>query len=177
MELSTGALRAKDLLAHLFHSGLVGYPIEFEFEQADEASTRQALGNWFGSDRWAADGTEFLQFGLDGTGGMYLLWGYPDLEGEPPVVILGSEGGAGLIATSLAELTELMTCGESLVTYGDQIEWITLDESEDTVDWPALRRAVSLPEATPATDPNAATQAARASHPDFPAWVHAMVDH
>ncbi|MFI8165689.1 SMI1/KNR4 family protein [Streptomyces sp. NPDC085931] len=90
-----------------------GTGIDFEpydaFAPAEE--TTDWLRSWTGDE--GLDGAAYRVFGQDGTGGLAALWcvrpGRP-LE-EQPVVFLGSEGAAGVVAGGLSDFLWLLAAG------------------------------------------------------------------
>jgi hypothetical protein len=87
----------------------------FDFEPypdfLSESETRDWIRTWTGNGD--IDGGEFLVFGQDGTGGLAAFWntcrGVSILD--LPVVFLGSEGAAGVVARNFAEYLWLLANG------------------------------------------------------------------
>ncbi|MGC5038664.1 SMI1/KNR4 family protein [Streptomyces sp. DT190] len=90
-----------------------GRGIDFEpcsaFDSAEE--TTDWLRSWTGNGE--VDGSRYRVFGQDGTGGLAALWcvrpGRPLTE--QPVVFLGSEGAAGVVARDLSDFLWLLADG------------------------------------------------------------------
>ena len=88
-----------------------GYDFEPYAEFMSESETRDWIRAWTGNP--ALDGAEFLVFGHDGTGGHAAFWRVRPTSSlvEQPVVFLGSEGDAGVVARNLAEYVWLLAGG------------------------------------------------------------------
>lgn len=69
----------------------------------DDERLVDTLKSWFGGVRWHQSGHRFAHLGHDGRGGQFAVWVRPGAEAPHPVVLLGSEGGRGvLVGTPLA---------------------------------------------------------------------------
>ena len=68
----------------------------------------ELVDEWFG-DGIRENGYDFLEFGYNRAGDPYALWFYPELVGEPPVVLLDSDGDVKLLAPSLTDFLCLLT--------------------------------------------------------------------
>ena len=77
------------------------------FEKCDLAE------EWFG-DSFRENGYDFLEFGYTRAGDLFALWIYPELKGEPPVVLLDSDGEVELLAPSLTDFLCLLTDEQSI---------------------------------------------------------------
>ena len=66
------------------------------------------LEEWF-EDDIREQGYDFLDIGYNRAGDPYALWVYPELTGEPPVVLLDSDGDVELLAPSLIDFLCLLT--------------------------------------------------------------------
>lgn len=88
-----------------------GFDFEPYAEFLSETETRDWIRAWTGNGD--VDGLEFLVFGQDGTGGYAAFWnvrrGAPVLD--QPVVFLGSEGAADVVARNFAEYLWLLAGG------------------------------------------------------------------
>lgn len=148
--------------------GIINWPIDYEHNFNTDDDLRNTLGHWFGSSRWEEDGDTFVQFGQDGTGSMYLLWFYPKLDIEPPVVFMGSEGEAFVVARNIVEFTKQLASGK-LFYNGEWLEPEKGDEIE--VDWTLLRSVVENKLGPIDQEPQKSTILAVSQHPDFRVWV------
>lgn len=74
--------------------------MEYEPSIDSEEQLATTLGYWFGNDEWKEGGHRFLHLGIDGAGGQFAIWLRPGFQDPHPVVYLGSEGGAGVVASS-----------------------------------------------------------------------------
>ena len=84
------------------HAGTMMSFMDFEASPFDDEDLTDTLNAWFADKNWSAAGHRFVSLGIDGTGGLFNLWiraGAP--EGPHPVVLLGSEGGHGVLAADL----------------------------------------------------------------------------
>ncbi len=77
------------------------------------------LGDWFRDETWNTPGYRFVPLGQDGTGGAVALWFRPGVEGPPPVVFFGSEGGCGVLAASPENWAKVLAHGPRIVEYAD----------------------------------------------------------
>jgi hypothetical protein len=81
----------------------------------DEELAR-TLGHWFGSTRWAASGHRFVHLGIDGTGGQFAAWIRPNAPAPYPVVLFGSEGGRGVLASSPLRWAQILAHAPGIAT-------------------------------------------------------------
>lgn len=117
------------------------------------------LHAWMGRDEEDDLAKQFLVFAMaDGTGSMYALWMYPtmgkfkeitDVE-NAPVVYLGSEGLATVVADNLKELVALQAAelnGDDICCWNGEVEPFTpsreLDGEEETDDERRIRLSFS----------------------------------
>lgn len=164
---------ALSVLEQLQDSGLLEWPIDVEVVPPDSEETSEALDSWFDNANWRGDGDRFLQIACDGSGSIYALWFYPDLEGDdlfPPVVFLGSEGEAFLVASSAEDFARQLASGE---TFHDG-SWLKPEDDED-VDWTSIRELVE--ETLGDWEESAGELASRAAdeHPDFSKWARGVL--
>ena len=68
----------------------------------------EIVEEWFEED-FRAKGNDFLEFGYNRAGDPYALWIYPELKGEPAVVLLDSDGEVEMLAPSLNDYLCLLT--------------------------------------------------------------------
>ncbi|KJK45351.1 hypothetical protein UK23_26385 [Lentzea aerocolonigenes] len=89
--------------------GNIDYEPYQEFDSAEE--TTDWIRSWTGNKE--LDGDAFRVFGQDGTGGLVTSWlvrpGQPLVD--QPVAFFGSEGEAGIVASSLGEFLWLLAGG------------------------------------------------------------------
>lgn len=76
----------------------------------------EIVEEWFEEDL-RENGYDFLEFAYNKAGDPFALWIYPELEGEPPVVMLDSDGDVELLAPSLRDFVYLLTNEDAL--FGD----------------------------------------------------------
>jgi hypothetical protein len=88
-----------------------GFDFEPHADFLSKTETREWIRAWTGNSN--LDGSEFLVFGQDATGGHAAFWtvrpGAPVLE--QPVVFLGSEGAAAVVARNFLEYMWLLAGG------------------------------------------------------------------
>jgi len=162
-----------DFLDELCEEEIITYPIEFESGLASDDEWSETAGHWFGSGRWAEGGDSFVHFGSDGTGGCFLLWYYPDLDGDPPVVFLGSEGESCMASPTVTDFLKQLASGKVFF----EGSWLDPDDEEEedddfpVLDWVELKASVEARFGEADMDPEDVTARAVAEHPDFPAWV------
>ncbi|ARF54958.1 hypothetical protein [Streptomyces gilvosporeus] len=151
-------------------------------------------GRTSGIDTWSKDPQflhAFLAFATaNHSGSIYALWrldGHTD-DGTDlatlPVVVFGDEGGVHVVARSLRELFQLLTCDarmwatdECAYFYADEIDEVDEDHEPsrrhpEYVDW--LKREFGL---DPVADPDGAIDAAQDELGErFDAWMRRYVD-
>ncbi|MCB9780546.1 MAG: hypothetical protein H6742_18410 [Alphaproteobacteria bacterium] len=64
--------------------------------------------HWFRRDDWGSRGDRLVSLGQDGTGGLICLWQGPESPPPGAIVIFGSEGGLGVLATSPERFVQLV---------------------------------------------------------------------
>lgn len=162
--------RTKELikaLSNLSFEGVIAYPIDYEAYECTDDELAETFGHWFGGTKWKSDGDSFVQFGQDGTGSMFLLWFYPNLTGEPPVVFLGSEGEAHLVAPNLESF--IMQMGSGKMFFDGH--WLEHDENENEFNWDLLKARTEALVGPIVKDPEKIRDEGLSSHPNFPDWV------
>jgi hypothetical protein len=173
-KISTSTQDSLNLLERLCEEENIVWPIDYEVNNSGDEDLSETLGHWFGSDKWSRHGDTFVQFGQDGTGSMFLLWFYSGLAGEPPVVFMGSEGGACLVASNIDDFIKQLLSGK--VFYQDS--WLDPDEEdEDEIDWDNLRKISETRYGPDSMTPDQLQDIARKKHPDFVGWVDSNIDH
>ena len=168
-----------DFLEELCQQEIIHYPIDFEMYQSQDRELAETLNSWFGSDRWSEDGDRFLQFGQDGSGSLFLLWYYPSLEIEPPVVFLGSEGESCIFANNINDFIQQLASGKLFCPYGDNFcDWLDPSEEErKQLNWHKLKVTVENKFGKSKVSPEAIRDNALKTHPNFPSWVETKVDY
>ena len=73
------------------------------FCECEEEDVDIIANGYFGCDLSKYFQDKFYGFGIDGAGGYYALWFYPNLDREPPVVMLDSEGQLEILASNTEE--------------------------------------------------------------------------
>lgn len=142
--------------------GNIDYEPYDEFDSAEE--TTGWIRAWTGNEELGGDA--FRVFGQDGTGGLAALWLVR--PGEPlvnqPVAFFGSEGAAGVVATSLGEFLWLLAGGvgpQEAVEFG----------SDGGVPHDELRAVAEKHSGVEPRTPAEVLAAARAEFPGFEATV------
>lgn len=87
----------------------------------------ELVEEWF-EDGIRDKGYDFLEFGYNRAGDPFALWVYPELTGEPPVVLLDSDGEVELLAPSLTDFLCLLTDEQSITGKidNDKIIWYNI---------------------------------------------------
>jgi len=167
-------------LSALQDEGRLVWPIDLEVHPApSEATAARTMDAWFDGLDWRSTGHRVEAFAQDGTGGLFGLWRYPGLEGDPPVVLLGSEGSAALLADSLLDFVR-QTCA-GMQWYPFEAEWSPIDddeiddEDEDALDLVALRARADAQLGPWAETSEAMMKRGLGRHPDFKAWVEEVL--
>lgn len=163
-----------EFLRRLCDEGVLSWPIDFEFYQPDISELETTFGLWFGSDEWAKEGDSFIQFGQDGTGSMYLLWFYPGLVEQPPVVFMGSEGEKHLVASNIADFMRQLGSGKIFGSSYSSPDggWYEPEPEElQELDWQKLKRRIEERFGRLIHTAEKLQSLAIETHPDFTAWV------
>lgn len=172
--LSKDTQHTLSLLHTLCDSEIITWPIDFEACQHDEEDLNDALQAWLGSDRWQSSGSQFLQLGQDASGSLFMLWHYPGLSLEPPVVFMGSEGDTAILAPSLGDFMRQLASQQFFFS-GD---WVQYDESElQALNWPRLKAAIAAHLPLDERKPEAIQQEAERLHPAFGKWIQTYLDY
>lgn len=152
-------------------------PFHIDYEAWPPRPFDDTLDSWFAGADWRAAGHRFIGIGQDGTGSIYAQWLYQGLEGEPPVVFLGSEGEVALVADSADDVARALADGFEWWPY--EGEWRPFEgEEEAEEDEPTLEgfKAAVVAALGPWTEaaPDMLARA-KAKHPDFEGWVNAVL--
>lgn len=147
-----------------------GYDFEPFTEFLSESETRDWIRAWTGNDE--LDGSEFFVFGKDRTGGYAAFWnvrpGAPLIE--QPVVFLGSEGKAGVVARNFAEYLWLLAGG---LGPSEQIEQPDPAPAAESV-LAELRRFAEAHAGVARMTPCEVARAAQREFPEFDKYIEAM---
>lgn len=145
-----------------------------EFRIRSENDWPVTLDYWFGSPRWRESGHSFELIGVDGTGGMYCAWTYPQLHSQdPPIVFLGSEGeGVSVIASRVADFVEILAQG--FVWHGQSMNFEMNESDLDPGALPKFNSHARDKFGRELRRPDDLVLLARQLHPDFKAWVDAQ---
>lgn len=138
--------------------GNIDYEPYQEFDSAEE--TTDWIRAWTGNEE--LDGAAFRVFGQDGTGGLVASWLVRPGQAlaEQPVAFFGSEGEAGIVATSLGEFLWLLAGGvgpQEAVEFG----------SDSGVPHDELRAVAEKYSGLPPRTPAEVLAKARAEFPGF----------
>lgn len=167
-------LNARSFLKILCGSEQIRWPIDFAVFEPNDEELAETFGCWFGGQRWSTSGDTFAQFGKDATGSMFLLWYYPGLTTQPPVVFLGSEGESCLVSNSIEDFIHQLGSGK-LFFNGD---WYAPSPGENKdLDWQNLQRLIHEKLGRSDETPEQLSEKARQAHPDFTRWVESMVEY
>ena len=163
-----------DFLSSLCEKEIISWPIDYEVFTPSDDELEETFGHWFGGNKWAANGDTFVQFGQDGTGSMFLLWFYPNLKAEPPVVFMGSEGESCLVSSDIDDFIKKISSGK--LFYDGS--WLDPDEEEkEELDWDKLRKAIESRFGKVSQTPEQLSENAKGAHPDFKAWVESNIEY
>jgi hypothetical protein len=154
---------------------IIAYPpIDYEICHPSDEELAETLGCWFGSDKWSKNGDSFVQFGQDGTGSLFLLWFYPALTTEPPVVFLGSEGDSCLVAANINDFIRQLASGK-LFFNG---KWFDPEvDGTSKYDWQRFRLAVEAKLGKSEMSLLELSNNATRLHPAFTTWVQTQIDY
>ena len=163
-----------NFIDELCEQEIITYPIDYEIEHPSDLDLAATLRCWFGGDRWSEEGDSFVQFGQDGTGSLFLLWFYPSLKIEPPVVFLGSEGESCLVAANIGDF--IYQLASSKIFFDG--EWIDPEPDEkQTLDWQQLKLTVENKLGKNDKLPTQIRDLAVKIHPNFASWVESKIDY
>lgn len=170
--LNKNSLESLEYLKELCEKEIISWPIDFEFYQTSKTQLEETLKYWFGNEAWSSSGDSFIQFGKDASGSMFLLWFYPKLKTEPPVVFMDSEGDAYLVSSSITEFVKQMASG-FLFFSGSWIEPDSKEKKE--LDWTLLKKLVNEHFCIKHINPEELTKIAKLNHPSFSDWVKSKI--
>ena len=149
-------------------NGILNWPIDYESNFQTDEELAITFGYWFGNDHWSKDGDTFVQFGQDGTGSMFLLWFYPNLKIEPPVVFMGSEGESFIVSNRISDFAKQLASGK---LFFDGC-WLEPEADEEIqVDWAVLKSKIEIEFGKITERPEALTELAKSKHPSFSSWI------
>ena len=172
-KISSSTQESLDFLQNICDEGIVSWPIDYETNNANDRELAQTFGFWFGGDKWSKHGDTFAQFGQDGTGSMFLLWFYPNLTGEPPVVFMGSEGETCIVASNINDFIKQLCSGKLFFDGG----WLDpVEEDKDKIDWDNLRMIAEAKFGSLELSPDQLCGRAKNAHPSFVEWVESNVE-
>lgn len=107
--------------------------MDYEPTPESEDELKSTLGSWLDNSDWTSE-DRFLSLGADGTGGLFVVWVRAE-DDRRPVLLLGSEGGFGVLTATPREFAMALAHGPwiddfeepaSLTAAGEE----TLDEEE-----------------------------------------------
>jgi len=95
--------------------------MDYEATLRDDEEMMRDLGKyWFdGKENWNPSNYRFVHLGHDGTGSDVAAWIRPGVDGPPPIVVFGSEGGTGVLTTSPLAWAQIVAHGVELDTYSE----------------------------------------------------------
>ena len=164
---------AIEFIDRLCEQNIITYlPIEYEPYYPSDEELIETIECWFGGTKWLENGDSFVQFGQDGTGSMFLLWFYPSLRIDPPVVFMGSEGESCLVAPNINDFIRQIASGQFFFAG----EWFEPEADEEELDWRRLKSIVEARLGKIEQNPSVISNRAAELHPDFEAWVEANVE-
>lgn len=151
-------------------------PFQTEFRVRSESDWPVTLDHCFGSPAWRETGHRFDLVGIEGTGGLFCLWHYPELGSiSAPVVFLGSDGeGISVVANDAASFVEVLAQG---YWWFGAIGSYTRDE--ENLLQPAFAEFAAHAEAffgRLLRPPESVLEAALTQHPNFAAFVAGVIE-
>ena len=173
-KLSCESKKLIDALNNLSREGVVSYSIDYEAYECSDDDLTETFGHWFGGTKWKNSGDSFIQFGQDGSGSLFLLWFYPGLAGEPPVVFMGSEGEAHFVAPNIKSFV-MQLCSGKLFYDGGWLE--PEDDEKEELDWDVLKSRAEELVGPIAKNPEEIRDEGLCSCPSFPDWVKSKVEY
>ncbi len=112
---STGTGRELPKLLKELHAIDIDYYEDIDFEPFEEFFSKEETSDWIKA--WTGnkeiDGSEFLVFGQDATGGYAAFWCVTETKNtlDQPIVFFGSEGEIGVVARNFYEYLWLFANG------------------------------------------------------------------
>jgi len=91
--------------------------VEIEAFFDDRPALYETLGFWTGNPDWDDGRYEFDHLCADGCGSIFAAWHRPEVP--PAVVFFGSEGGRGVLTSSLLGFAQALAHGVDVVEYAD----------------------------------------------------------
>ncbi|MBL4900896.1 MAG: hypothetical protein JKX76_14900 [Colwellia sp.] len=170
--LSEQATNDIEFINGLSQEEILSWPIDYEVNRPTTKEVEETLDCWFGGSKWRGSNHAFLQFGQDGCGSLFCLWFYPDLQGEPPVIFLGSEGERSIVANNCNDFVKQVASGKVFCD-GNWLE--PEDEDEDELDWDLLKQRAKSYLGEICDDPNKLRDLAISRHPNLSDWVESNV--
>jgi hypothetical protein len=155
------------------------HKLEFDFAEGDgidfepyddfysPEETQEWIRDWTGNPK--ADGTPYLIFGQDGTGGYAAIWNVrpgSDLPSQP-IVFFGSEGAVGVVAQNLSDYLWLLAGNIGPM---EAVEYCS-DDRPTNEDFAEFARQHAT---TPAAKPTEIVARARAEFPGFETQIRAL---
>lgn len=139
---------------------------EIDFEMYQSFNEQYKPSDW---TRDPKSDDEFLSFGMDGTGGQVAIWKNAKAELDAlPIVFLGSEGEASMLAKDLPSFLSMLAAGVG--PYEAATEIYEGEPSEDLLEWVKEtypKHKASTPEKTVA--------AAKKAFPKFEEHLQSLV--
>ncbi|AXH09312.1 hypothetical protein CP960_02265 [Malaciobacter halophilus] len=170
--LNKNSLESLEYLKKLCEKEIISWPIDFEFYQVSKEELNQTFKYWFGNETWSSCNDSFIQFGKDASGSMFLLWFYPKLKTEPPVVFMDSEGEAYLVSSCITDFIKQLASGYLFFNNS----WIELSLKEKKeLNWELLKEEVNEHFGVTNINPQELTQIAKLNHPNFSDWVKSKI--
>jgi len=163
--------------------------VDYEPTIESEEELAETFGYWFGSGRWAEAGHRFVHLGIDGTGGQFAVWLRKGAQAPHPVVLFGSEGGRGVLATTPARWAQILAHAPTIDDYEEPASlsaegnWMLdpgesdPDEVEEARGLLAEYRAAVEARFGPLPALDELTAGLAELNAEFIAWIEASVDH
>ena len=162
-----------EFINSLCEEKIISWPIDYEVYEPSDCELNETFGDWFGSNKWALSNHTFVQFGQDGTGSMFLLWFYPELKSDPPVVFMGSEGETCLVSSDIKDFIKQLSSGKMFYDGS----WLDPEpEEKEDLNWEILHSTVESKLGKSNETPEQLSEKAASIHPNFKAWVESNIE-
>lgn len=105
--------------------------MDYEASLDDEATLAATLDAWFDSEHWRSSDHRFIHLGIDGTGGQFAAWIAPGSAPPYPIVLFGSEGGAGVLCASPSDWAQILAHAPVIDDLGEPASVLPADDDDD----------------------------------------------
>jgi len=141
--------------------------------------------SWFNNDISAYFEDEFIEIAGESDGSSYLLWYYPKLIGEPPIVYLTSDGDGSTIAPSMTEFICLLANSGDFYPRGKKSkdiwtklhpDYLEVIQDSDPVAYKGRMKRMELAKTTLSCNSFSNILKNFKKHPNFHEWLNKAIE-